>query len=214
MIPDVLSSVQIEGLRVEAERASGGNHALRGLLDLEWARELTQSRMVRRLVEDVLGKRCFAVRGIFFDKIPGANWLVPPHQDLSIAVEEKGTAEGFGPWSRKDDVVHVQPPSEVLERMVTVRLHLDECDESNGALRVVAGSHQLGKLQSEEAYREARKGETTVPVPEGGAMLFRPLLVHASSPSVSPSHRRVVHLEFAVGELLDGLKWRWRVGGE
>ncbi|BCM92249.1 hypothetical protein IAD21_04128 [Abditibacteriota bacterium] len=211
VIPQVLSASQVEKLRLEVEVASGGEHALRGLLDFEWVRELAQSETIRSIMEPVLGKECFAVRGIFFDKIPRANWLVPPHQDLSIAVMEKGEASGFGPWSRKEGVVHVQPPRTVLENMATIRLHLDDCDETNGALRVVAGSHLKGKLSNDDINQATRSGEKFVPVPEGGGMLFRPLLIHASSPSAAPSHRRVVHLEFAASELPGGLNWRWKV---
>jgi hypothetical protein len=98
------------------------------------------------LVEPVLGDRFFAVRGILFDKIPDANWKVPWHQDVTIAVEERVEVEGFGPWSIKADVLHVQPPAEVLEHMVSVRLPLDNCDEENGALRVIHGSHLHGRI--------------------------------------------------------------------
>ncbi len=207
----VLSPSQIQSLCLNAEISSGGEHALRGLLDLDWVRELAQGESVRSLIKPILGKKCFAVRGLFFDKIPGANWLVPPHQDLTIAVEEKRELEGFVPWSRKEGVVHVQPPREILENMATIRLHLDDCDEYNGALRVVAGSHLEGKLSSYAISASTKGGEVTATVPEGGAMIFRPLLVHASSPALAPSHRRVIHLEFAASNLPDGLNWRWQV---
>ncbi|RYX84827.1 phytanoyl-CoA dioxygenase [bacterium] len=210
VLPDILSASEVEMLRSQAENASGGEHAMRGLLELDWVQSLASSETVRSLIEPVLGADCFAVRGIFFDKIPGANWLVPPHQDLSIAVEKQGEAIGYGPWSRKQGVVHVQPPREVLEKMATLRLHLDDCEESNGALRVVAGSHLIGKLSNDEILSETKRGEVIASVPEGGAMIFHPLLIHASSPSVNPLHRRVVHLEFAASELVEGLKWRWR----
>src|SRR5262245_7189469 len=86
-------------------------------------------------VEPILGPGAFVVRGLFFDKTPRANWKVSWHQDLTIAVRVRIEAPGFGPWSLKAGVVHVQPPAEILERMATVRLHLDDCSESNGPLR-------------------------------------------------------------------------------
>ena len=55
----------------------------------------------------------------------------------------------FGPWSVKDGVPHVQAPAEYLEQMLAVRLHLDDADEENGALRVLVGSHRLGRLSAE-----------------------------------------------------------------
>lgn len=212
VIPDVLSHSQIEQLRADLAEVGGNVHALRGLLDLDFIADLARSKPIRALVEPVLGPKCFAVRGLFFDKTAKANWKVPFHQDLTIAVEEKIPLAGFGPWSVKDGVPHVQPPVEILRSMVSVRLHLDDCDESNGALRVVPGSHRSGKLEADTFIGLIEwSGEFPVPVPQGGVMLFRPLLLHASSPAKKPSHRRVVHLEFAVGDLPGGLKWRWNV---
>src|SRR5206468_7563965 len=130
-------------------------------------------------------------------KTPHANWKVAWHQDLSIAVRERLDVAGFGPWSLKNGVVHVQPPREVLESMLTVRLHLDDCGQDNGPLRVVAGSHALGILPPREVQRLVQaRPVTTCVVPRGGALLMRPLLLHASSAALRAGHRRVIHLEF------------------
>ncbi len=150
----------------------------------------------------------FPVRAIFFDKNPDANWLVPWHQDLAIAVAEKIETPGFSGWSVKDGTLHVHPPVEILASMITLRLHLDDCDASNGALKVVTGSHLLGKiLQTEISRRSATQEPTVCEVPKGGALLMRPLLLHASSPAESPRHRRVLHLEYATQKLPNGLEW-------
>ena len=182
--------------------------AIRNLLDHSEIQNLARQSEIRALVEPILGANCFAARGIFFDKTPDANWKVPWHQDLSIAVQNKIESEGFGPWSEKAGAIHVQPPREILEQMLTIRLHLDPCDADNGALRVIPNSHVLGKLDSAQiALNSTTVEEVVVPVPAGGAMLMRPLLLHASSPSKSPAHRRVIHLEFAGVELPAGLSW-------
>src|SRR5207248_2544553 len=127
---------------------------------------------------------------------------------LSIAVRERKEAEGFGPWSVKAGVLHVQPPAAILEKMLTVRLHLDDCPEQNGPLRVIPGSHLLGRL------REGAISALTTPaapvvctVARGGVLLMRPLLLHASSPSQQPGHRRVLHIEYAASPLPGGLQW-------
>lgn len=213
VVPDVLSPAGVNELLARTEAMNGSAvHGRRDLLDFPFIRDFAQSEPVRALVEPILGAGCFAVRGLFFDKTPDANWLVPRHQDLTIAVAERCEVEGFGSWSQKDGVPHVQPPREVLESMLSLRLHLDECDESNGALRVISGSHASGKLSALEiAAWFQRRGEVVVPMALGGAMLFRPLLIHASSPAQLPRHRRVVHLEFAARELPETLKWKWNV---
>ena len=187
---------------------------VRGLLQASQAvRELARSPEIRALVTPTLGESAFAVRGILFDKTPDANWLVPWHQDLTIAVRERSDVPGFGPWSVKAGIVHVQPPAALLERMLTVRLHLDDCTEASGPLRVLPGSHRHGRLGVSEIaqWREAVT-EVNCPVPSGGALLMRPLLLHASSPATLPEHRRVIHLEFAAELLSNGLAWQEAVG--
>ena len=126
-VEGVLSRTAVDQLLVPLEhigdtrsvRKRGGIFALRNLLDVSpEVRELAHSEAVRALVEPVLGEGFFPVRGILFDKIPDANWKVPWHQDVTIAVQERVEAEGFGPWSMKADVLHVQPPAEVLGHMI------------------------------------------------------------------------------------------------
>jgi ectoine hydroxylase-related dioxygenase (phytanoyl-CoA dioxygenase family) len=160
------------------------------------------------LVKPVLGEGAFAVRGIFFDKLPGANWEVGWHQDLSIAVAERLDVPGFSGWSVKQGVPHVQPPVAVLERMLTVRLHLDNCGADNGPLRVLCGSHASGRLTDEQIERWKESGdEVACLVSTGGALLMRPLLLHASAPAEKACHRRVIHLEYAADPLPHGLRW-------
>lgn len=169
---------------------------------------VARSASVLALMEDILGCEAFPVRAIFFDKTPGANWTVPWHQDLTIAVKGRVDTVGFGPWSVKDEVVHVQPPQEILERMATFRLHLDDCGQDNGPLRVIPGSHQLGELSAVEIKNLTGADRiVTCEVSKGGALIMRPLLLHASSSAQLPVHRRVLHVEYAVEALPNGLEW-------
>jgi hypothetical protein len=213
IIPDVLSPDEVEALLVAVEpientesRAAGG---IRNLLDRAPAvLALCESPAIRNLVEPILGKNAFAARGILFDKTPSANWKVPWHQDLTIAVQERMEVAGFGPWTAKDGVQHVQPPCEILESMLAIRIHLDDCDEDNGPLRVIPGSHRHGRLPAERIqwFRETQPSVACA-VARGGALLMRPLLLHASSSAQSPRHRRVLHIEFAASPLPGGLRW-------
>ena len=194
----------------DGKRERGG---LRNVLNtVSGVRELARSAAVRSVAETVLGPHCFAVRAIFFDKTPSANWKVVWHQDLTIAVRERVVVSGFGPWSEKEGVVHVQPPTELLEQMLAVRVHLDDCGLNNGPVRVLPGSHRVGRL-SADAIDEWRKHQPPIDcVAERGAILaFRPLIVHASSPAIAASHRRVIHFEFAAEELPAPLDWHSRV---
>ena len=213
---NILSEREIDELIDSIERWQNGEgllrqgrmFAVRNLLDLPEIRGLADSKPVLRLARTVLGDGAFPVRGILFDKIPEANWNVPWHQDVTIAVHERVEIEGFGPWSTKAGFTHVQPPAPVLERMISIRLHLDACDESNGALHVVPGSHRSGRIPEKDIPSILAKSQAKVcSVDRGGALLMRPLLLHASSPSETPVHRRVIHLDFACEPLPFPLKW-------
>lgn len=149
-----------------------------------------------------------AVRGIFFDKTPAANWPVAWHQDLTLALATRHDREGWTNWTVKRGVTHVQAPPDALTRMVTMRLHLDDCPEDNGPLRVIPRSHADGILSRAEIMERTKSDQTTVSATAGDALFMCPLLLHASSPAKRPAHRRVLHLEFAPPDLLpDGLDW-------
>jgi hypothetical protein len=180
----------------------------RGLLGLKPVASIARSARSIDVVRPHLRGTPIPVRAIYFDKSTAANWLVPWHQDLSLAVRERRELPGFGTWSIKDGIPHVQPPTELLEQMLTIRLHLDPADESNGALRVLPGSHRRGRLSPEQiqAYR-AENSEVVCSVSAGDALLMRPLLLHASSRSTSDVHRRVLHIEYSGFALPPGLAW-------
>jgi ectoine hydroxylase-related dioxygenase (phytanoyl-CoA dioxygenase family) len=174
-------------------------------------RALAQHPAVRAIAEQVLGPEAHVVRSTLFDKTDAANWKVPWHQDVTIAVSERRETPGYGPWSMKSGVLHVQPPSEVLERMVTIRIHLDPCPSTNGPLRVLPGTHRLGRINQNYVEKYIDEAQTvTCEAEPGEALVMRPLLLHASSPAESPTHRRVVHLDFAAASLTNGLTWHIR----
>lgn len=214
VVPGVLAPHEVACLVQAISRARGEVHAARNLLrEVPEVRVLAGSPAVRALVEPVLGPDCIAVRGILFDKTAAANWKVGWHQDLVVALRERRECEGFGPWSIKAGVVHAQAPAHVLEGMLAVRLHLDDCGPDRGPLRVLPGTHRLGKLDAEAIARaRGATGEVICAIPLGGALLMRPLLLHASSPARQPGHRRVIHIEFAAADLPSGLTWHDAIG--
>jgi len=217
-IEQVLNPEQVEDLRKWFEKTtptharSSAVFANRSALADPAIRGFASSSTILELVCAALEKPAFAVRAIMFDKVEGANWSVPWHQDLTVAVKDRRDVDGYGPWSIKESTPHVQPPRNVLEQMVSVRLHLDDCSASNGALRVIPGTHTLGKLSSSAVEEVVRRGpEVTCECSRGDALLMRPLLLHASSSAASPSHRRVLHIDYAACELSGGVEWLHRV---
>jgi len=194
-----------------ATQLSEGSYAKRNLLALPIIRELATSPAVRNLADTVLGKHCFAVKATFFNKTQESNSKVAWHQDLTIMVRKRREVAGFGPWTIKEGIVHVQPTADILSRILAIRLHLDESGADNGPLRTIPGSHKHGRLSSEQVSAYGRADCVVCMVPRGGALLMRPLLLHASSACSVTKPRRVIHLEFSADELSQGLAWFDRV---
>jgi ectoine hydroxylase-related dioxygenase (phytanoyl-CoA dioxygenase family) len=203
---DAIATAQVEGA---VRRRRGSTYAIRNLLSIvpETA-SVVGSPCVREMATSVLGSTPMLTRALLFDKTPDANWTVTWHQDVTVALKRRVETSGFGPWSVKAGIVHVRPPAEVLQRMLTIRVHLDDCDADNGALRVLSGSHRAGFLESEQIEDWVNTGQPiTCAVRAGGAVLMRPLILHASAASTTARQRRVIHLEFAGDRLPGGLEW-------
>jgi ectoine hydroxylase-related dioxygenase (phytanoyl-CoA dioxygenase family) len=148
------------------------------------------------------------VRILAFDKTPETNWGVPWHQDRTIAVKRRIEVEGFGPWSVKAGVTHVTPPRSMLERMFSLRLHLDDCGPDNGPLKIIPGSHRLGCLPVREVLDvSSRSNPMTCLAAAGDVLAMKALTIHASDPASVPAHRRVIHLDFSTAPLSPPLDW-------
>jgi ectoine hydroxylase-related dioxygenase (phytanoyl-CoA dioxygenase family) len=199
---------EVEGLPAHLDAdARGGYRDLFTLLPS--VRSLAGHPALKQWPSALLGPHVFAVRAILFDKTPSANWKVAWHQDLTIPVKERRDVAGFGSWSEKAGILHVQPPTAVLERMLTVRLHLDPCETWNGPVRLLPGTHRQGRLSGEmiDRFKASILPVETI-CPAGGLLLMHPLALHASSPATRPGHRRVIHLEYAAEALPGGLEWQ------
>lgn len=153
-----------------------------------------------------LGPGAGVVRGLFFDKPPGHGWALPWHKDHTIAVRAHGRLGRFTKPTTKAGIPHVEAPAELLGRMVTARVHLDDMDDENGPLRVIPGSHRFDRTAADEA-----RLPQVVRCRAGDVLLMRPLLTHASGHAdpATTRHRRIVHLECApAGAPGDGYEWR------
>jgi ectoine hydroxylase-related dioxygenase (phytanoyl-CoA dioxygenase family) len=149
----------------------------------------------------LLPSSAVAVQAIAFDKTAETNWKVAWHQDLMFPFAERATSPGFDAACLKDGAHYARPPRAVLEGLLAVRLHLDDCGKDNGPLRVSPGTHRLGVLPtSAVAELVARHGEKTCIVMRNDCLLMRPLLLHASSQAIKPDHRRILHFVFHSGE--------------
>lgn len=136
---------------------------------------------------------------------------MPIHQDLSIPVRARVDHPDLRGWSDKEGGLFVQPPVEVLEQLVALRIHIDPCGDEDGPLQFLAHTHTRGRIGAHEASQLKRDGQlVTCSVARGGALLMRPLALHASSKATGTSRRRVLHFVFGPPVLPFGLAWPGR----
>jgi hypothetical protein len=208
VIPELVDAAELGTIVRFVDELVHDGVGTRRLIELPWCSELAKRLMHDHRVSGFLPVGAVPVQCTLFLKSMENNWLVSLHQDLSIPVAERVDVPGCQGWSEKEGELFVQPPVSLLENVLTLRLHFDECNERNGALRVVPGSHRLGRLAADEAGRAKKsRGEVYVQVPRGGAMIMKPLLLHASSKASIGGMRRVLHFVFGPAELPGALRW-------
>lgn len=205
---EVTSAHAADGALLSGE--TGPAYGARNLLDL-WPGvvDLVRAPAIRAVLADVLGRGAGVVRVLYFDKPPGHSWALPWHKDYSLAVKaHRAGASVFTKPTMKAGVPHVIAPQSVLDRMLTVRVHLDAVTADNGPLRAIPGSHRAYH-QNDDLPRDA----VALCCAAGDAVLMRPLVTHASGHSTAAGgHRRTVHLECAADvQLPDGYEWKWFV---
>ncbi len=160
------------------------------------------------IATELAGRPARPVRVLLFDKTPQSNWSVPWHQDRTVAVKQRIDVEGYEHWSEKDGVPHVEPPVAILETMLTLRIFVDDCDESNGPLKIALGSHRRGKVSASEIAGIVRRASIFVGTGVGGDLLIMKTLgIHCSGRAISPRRRRVLHVDYAAVDLPSPLEW-------
>ncbi len=209
--PAVLRSQEIARIQ---EEVSVDHEILRrtGIRNLEKKfqsiAEVAADASVLSIAASLLGKTPQLVRALFFDKTGERNWFVTWHQDRTVTLNKRVEIDGWGSWTQKDGVHHAQPPRDVLDSMVTIRLHVDDADEERGCLSVIRKSHRLGILTQNEINRIVINSRPEACVASAGdAVIIHPLVLHCSAKSRNPEHRRVVHLEYSRYELPLGVSW-------
>jgi len=177
-----------------ARTRAGARH----LLNVPAVRTIAEDPRLQQLAAQFLGQGPVPFRATLFDKSSSSNWLVTWHQDTVLPVRRRSDDPAWGPWSTKAGVLCARAPAWALERVVALRISLDDSTSTNGPLRVLPDTHRRGVLSAAEIER---LGEIIAPVDcttsAGGAVVMRPLTVHASSKSASDGPRRVLHIEYA-----------------
>lgn len=138
---------------------------------LKW---LLESRL-KQILSGLLGQEPYAVQTMFYFKPAGARGQAL-HQDQYFLRVRPGTC--MAAW-----------------------LALDDCDEANGCMQVVPGSHTWPLLCTTEADTKSSFTDITVPLPEeqevhpvvmqaGDVLFFNGTLIHGSYPNTTKDRFR------------------------
>jgi ectoine hydroxylase-related dioxygenase (phytanoyl-CoA dioxygenase family) len=206
LIPNVFPPSQVESLLNSLQQEAlprtraGVRHVLRSPSVAKIANDPRMQEIARR----ILGPAAIPFRATLFEKLADSNWLVAWHQDTALPLQQRREASGWGPWSIKDGVNYAHAPAKALERVVALRLHLDDSNLDNGPLRVLPATHTKGVLTDDEILSFAEQtGSVNCLMPTGGIVAMRPLVIHASSKSQTDNPRRVLHIEFVESTDID-----------
>lgn len=191
---------------VESQPADHAGIRLTGITALT---DLLDSRgVIGALVVRHLGPGTRPVRVILFDKSTATNWALGWHQDRTIVVRNRVEVSGFGPWTTKAGLLHVAPPIDLLERMMTIRIHLDRVPETNAPLLIAPGSHLLGRVgEAEIPAMVERLGMHRCLAEASDIWAYATPILHASDAAREPGRRRVLQVDYAAEHLPGGLEW-------
>jgi hypothetical protein len=160
------------------------------------------------LAAKLAGRPARPVRVLFFEKTPSSNWALPWHQDRTIAVKQQTDVDGYGPWSSKGGIVHVEPPVSILQGMFALRIFVDDCGENDGPLEVAIASHRYGRVPVRDVSEIAgRSGVFTATGRAGDVLAMKSLAIHRSKRATSPTRRGTLHIDYALVDLPASLEW-------
>jgi phytanoyl-CoA hydroxylase len=153
---------------------------------------LLEPRLAQALATLLGGLEPFAVQTMLYFKPPGARGQAP-HQDQYYLRADPGTC-------------------------VAAWMALDECDEENGCLEIVPGSHEWPILCTIAADTSQSFTDVTVPLPDdaelvpvpmqpGDVLFFNGSLVHGSKPNGSDRFRRALIGHYIHADAREVARW-------
>jgi ectoine hydroxylase-related dioxygenase (phytanoyl-CoA dioxygenase family) len=207
MVPAVLQADETEFFLSALSKTSlpRSKAGMRHLLCDQAVATMAQDSRLMAIACEVLGPTAKPFHATLFDKSPEANWLVVWHQDTALPLREKRESAGWGPWSVKQGVIYAHAPATALQKVLALRVHLDDSTLANGPLKVLPSTHEQGVLSDDSiAETVSRIPAVDCAVPKGGILAMKPLLVHSSQ---TQTPRRVLHIEYASSlEIAEGME--------
>lgn len=212
ILPQLINRDLIAKIKQEISFYRENNHAynIRNLHHkISVINELTKYSLILNALREYTNYSQFKlIKAILFNKNIDHNWAVAWHQDKTIAVDKKVSIYSYKNWTKKQGIPHVQPPLNILEKITTIRIALDNTNSRNGALKIIPNSHRIGILnQSSITKIVAQKKSVLCSLNMGDILIMHPLLLHSSSKSVESKERKIIHLEYSSCKLPKGLNW-------
>lgn len=175
---------------------------------IPFIKTLTESNRLLSTAKNVIGKDALPVNAFIIDKTKINNWELDWHQDLRIAISNEMTFTGYSDRTVEHNITHAIAPQEVLEKRLSIRIHLDDCTINNGAMLVVPQSHKKGIIgTNDEIGKLISSRAVCCEVEKGGVMFFKSLLFHKSPYSLSDKKRRVLHIDYIGAKLTNYPEW-------
>lgn len=201
------SSKDLERLKAYLDRKNAFDFQQTRLNEIEFITHISKAKesLFQRLSDlaaPCIGEKVMPLSAVILDKTRSDNWELDWHQDLRITVPQKFDTPGFQQWSGEPGLWQVMPPAYILQKCLIVRIHLDDCDESNGALMVAPGTHGMGII-NQDLVRATTMGYPICQcrLSAGDVMLMSPLLIHKSPVSHSDRSRRIIHITYQAAGL-------------
>src|SRR6476620_6712573 len=140
---------------------------------IPFIKDLAHSQQLISLVKQVLGGNTFPTNAFVLDKTQDNNWALDWHQDLKIAVKRKIETKGYDNWTVEFGIPHTIPSKEILDKRLSVRIHLDDCFIENGTILIAPKSHKFGIFKDKAEIERITANETLYcEIRKGGALFI------------------------------------------
>ena len=127
------------------------------------------------------------------------------HWHSKLSMKRPGSA---GRWDWHQDYAYWYFEGCLYPDMLTATIAVDHTDEANGCLKLVAGSHKLGRIEHNKigmasgvdperlALIEQRHRVVSCVMEPGDVVFFHGNTLHASGPNVSDRPRTLLHMSY------------------
>jgi hypothetical protein len=208
-----LSEEQCEYIATSLPSVADQRGTARDLLSHPTVLRLVRHKQLGQFLWSLTGRELVAVAARLHDSAGTSEVAAEWHQNRVVAVRERLDVRGYGPWSTRVGISHVEPPASVLDQMLVLRVHLDDIAVGGQALQILPGSHRAGKLTLDAIEHLVDSNDVVMPAIRKGVLVaMRPLLLHAMPCLMSRTQRyRFLNIEFAPPEAITPLQWHTAV---